>query len=745
MGSGSELTGEVVQTSVTLRPMADQYAIDVFVAALRYAAAGYYVYPVTLELKPNGKKKVTPHANWKDASTTDAQTVADWFAPGKPYAGTGIGIDCEKSGIAVVDLDEGVAEDGRVKAGIANWDELIGRLGVAESDPFAVRTRSGGGHLFFRQREDTPVFSTTTKLAGDVDTRGVGGCVFAAPTRVQGTDQAYEWLTGTPPPPPADLPLIPAWVPVLLAEKDREEESEAVRSPTGQAPATAACARERMTQHCDVIRAEPVGSGNGNTTVYKRSCMVGQYVGAGQIDFGEAHAALTSAVDSWPHTDPDLYKSLDRGLRWGMARPRTWDDGVPVLADFVSGVVPTQGSAVPVASMAAPTTEAVQPLRTLRLSSAADVVPRDTEWLWRPADEDGLPLGELAVLVGKGGAAKSQILCWFAARISTGTLPGCRFGLPGDVIYLYREDSVEKTVVPRLMAAGADLSKVHFLKVSFLDDDDDIGLSLPRDCDALAEVIRERGVVAVLYDPLSSLLDVVDTNAQKTMRAAYERIRRMHEATDSTGLGLGHTRKAIAGSLLDAFMGSSEQGNVVRCAWGVIADDSDPDQPGRFLMSQEKNNLGKRAGSLTYEIVSAVATHPDPETGSVTSIKTSRVEFTGRSQESVSDILRDQMTTGAQSKIETATDWLRTFLTGRGELTASEIREAASEQKINYRTLQRAAARLSVVFTSHGTPGSNWNTWKLPGQDIPGRSGTADTADSPVTATRSNAESDGIF
>lgn len=306
----------------------DAHAINVYVAALRYAAAGYHVYPVTLGLKENGKKKVTVHVKWSEASTTDTAQITAWFGPGTPYAGAGIGIDCDKSGIVVVDLDEGVAEGGRVKAGIANWNELIGQHGGAEWEPFRVQTRSGGGHLFFRQRADAPVFNTAGKVAVDVDTRGVGGTVFAAPTRIQGTDQAYRWLADLIP--VADLPLIPAWLPELLAQMDRVEEAEAVGALTasGQAPVTVGDARGRMMQHCDVIRAEPVGSETGNTTVYKRSCMVGQYVGAGQIDYADAHAALTAAVDSWQYTDPDLYKAIDRGLQWGLARPRAWEEAM---------------------------------------------------------------------------------------------------------------------------------------------------------------------------------------------------------------------------------------------------------------------------------------------------------------------------------------------------------------------------------------------------------------------------------
>lgn len=354
--------------------------------------------------------------------------------------------------------------------------------------------------------------------------------------------------------------------------------------------------------------------------------------------------------------------------------------------------------------------EEEQSARQLVVTSANEIVPETTRWLWTPYGDCGIPLGDLSVLVGKGGAAKSQILCWFCARVSTGTLEGCLHGTPSTVIYLYKEDSVSRTIVPRLMAAGADRDRVKFLRVTY-EDDPNAMLRLPDDLDLLAAKIRQLNASLVVYDPLSSHLAVRDSNSASVMRGVYERIRQMHEDTDTTGLGLGHLRKQPAGNLLDAFMGSSEQGNVVRNGWGVCertdAEDMGEDIK-RYVMSQEKNNLAPHATSLTYHIEAAHVQHD------MQPITTQMVVFDGQSQETVSDILRDAMTPGYTTKVDEAVSWLRDHLTDEGEVPVRQLGDKAKDEKINFRTLQRAAVKVNVISNRHGAPGHWTYTWTLP-------------------------------
>src|ERR1700730_6582256 len=59
-----------------------------------------------------------------------------------------------------------------------------------------------------------------------------------------------------------------------------------------------------------------------------------------------------------------------------------------------------------------------------------------------------------------------------AAAITTGGYWPCGEGRAplGSVVILAAEDSIEHTIVPRLIAAGADLSRVYFVQAAVTDD-----------------------------------------------------------------------------------------------------------------------------------------------------------------------------------------------------------------------------------------------------------------------------------
>src|SRR5438874_8884336 len=91
------------------------------------------------------------------------------------------------------------------------------------------------------------------------------------------------------------------------------------------------------------------------------------------------------------------------------------------------------------------------------LSKFSDVRPRASEWLW----PNWLPLGRVAILDGDPGLGKSTLLFDLAARVSKdGVMPDGTQGASGSVLIVNAEDDPEDTIKPRLVAAGADLSRV---------------------------------------------------------------------------------------------------------------------------------------------------------------------------------------------------------------------------------------------------------------------------------------------
>jgi hypothetical protein len=110
------------------------------------------------------------------------------------------------------------------------------------------------------------------------------------------------------------------------------------------------------------------------------------------------------------------------------------------------------------------------PSKGYELVRAEDVIPKNIDWLWF----GHLALNTLELLAGSPGAGKSQIQDSCVACVKTGiTWPdGANGQGRRSVIMLTAEDTLDDTLVPRLIAAGADLTRVRFLKSIHKDDKD---------------------------------------------------------------------------------------------------------------------------------------------------------------------------------------------------------------------------------------------------------------------------------
>ena len=86
---------------------------------------------------------------------------------------------------------------------------------------------------------------------------------------------------------------------------------------------------------------------------------------------------------------------------------------------------------------------------------AAEIEPKRIDFLW----PGRLARGKHTAIAGEPGDGKSQLSVYIAATISRGGDWPCGEGRApiGNTIILNAEDGADDTVVPRLIAAGADL------------------------------------------------------------------------------------------------------------------------------------------------------------------------------------------------------------------------------------------------------------------------------------------------
>ena len=156
-----------------------------------------------------------------------------------------------------------------------------------------------------------------------------------------------------------------------------------------------------------------------------------------------------------------------------------------------------------------------EPQRRARITWANTIEPEPVVWVWEDSEEGRIPAGSLSTAAGREGTGKSSFGIWLDRPTPLqGTLPGSLYGTPRNVFYVAVEDSWKYTLVPRLMAAGADLARVGRFEVISIDNEE-IHAIPARPTTALLETSRslEHDVALVVIDPLLSAIgDHIDTH-----------------------------------------------------------------------------------------------------------------------------------------------------------------------------------------------------------------------------------------
>ncbi len=229
------------------------------------------------------------------------------------------------------------------------------------------------------------------------------------------------------------------------------------------------------------------------------------------------------------------------------------------------------------------------------LLSAARIRPCRMRWAW-----DGrIPSGMLTLCVGMPGLGKSTLSIELAARATRGELPG-DLDVSVDVALATAEDAIAEVVVPRLIAAGADLQRVHIIAVRRQGLEG--GLSLPDDVEALKSQLREAGVRLLIIDPVIAHIGS-GTNSFKDhdVRLVLAPLARMAEELDVAVLGIVHPNKGETTVVLDRIGGSRAFGAAARSVLLLGADPFDPEGPARIL-AHAKCNVGPLMPSLRFRI-----------------------------------------------------------------------------------------------------------------------------------------------
>ena len=192
----------------------------------------------------------------------------------------------------------------------------------------------------------------------------------------------------------------------------------------------------------------------------------------------------------------------------------------------------------------------------------------------------------------------------------------------GSAIIVSCEDDAGDTIKPRLMAAGADVGRVHLLDWVLREGNGAAGrqhFNAGRDAEALAALARRVGDVRlIIIDPITAYLGAADSHKTADVRAALAPMQTMAAATGAAVIIVSHLNKGGENTTAkNRVSGSGAFVAVCRSGWLVATDPQDADGKRRVL-TPLKNNIGDDKTGFTFTVQPALVGD---------GIASSRIEF----------------------------------------------------------------------------------------------------------------------
>jgi hypothetical protein len=493
-----------------------------------------------------GTKTPALQGDWRAHATADEAQIDAWQAEGYNLA-----IDCEASGLTVIDTDGG-------PVGEATWARLCDENGLAP-ETYTVRTPKGGKHRYFQG--DCP--SSVQKLGKKVDTRGQGGYVLW-----EGTTQDGEYTIEH------DVPVVPlpAWVAPLVGSRKSEHKA----------------AVEELDLPVNLRRAErflkglqPVVQGHGaDARTYEvaaalRDLGVSQEV---SVDLMLSHYDCTPQDDRF---EAFIARKVENVWSYAQNEPGAWgaSSGTERFAAYASpGQAETPGS---------------EDDSRFRLWSVDEALERPEPVFLLPGI---LPAIGLCPIVGPPDNGKTFIALDMALHVASGIAGwGRPESRPRDVVFYSGEgfdDVVHNRVMAWCKAHDYDKSalKLHFLEnfANVLDDSD-------MDAMVAAIIAKELKPAMIVIDTYSRALTeaMLDENSAKEVNQWVKAAEGIKRGFRCAIVPIHHTGKdpVNGGRGSNALYASADAHFIVEANWEHRV----------FCLTQDKLKGWARAAPMHFE------------------------------------------------------------------------------------------------------------------------------------------------
>ena len=293
-----------------------------------------------------------------------------------------------------------------------------------------------------------------------------------------------------------------------------------------------------------------------------------------------------------------------------------------------------------------------------------DIEQTSVEWLWFPY----IPFGKLTIIQGNPGEGKTYFAMMLTAACTNRKLfPNMEDVEPFNVIYQTAEDGMGDTIKPRLVEAGADLSRVMVI-----DDSEEV---LTLSDDRIEKAVRQNHVQLVIIDPVQAFIGAdVDMNRANEVRPVFRKLGMIAEKTSCAIVLIGHLNKSSGTQSTYRGLGSIDIMAAVRSLIFIGKVRKDPTT--RVLI-HEKSSLAPPGETMAFKL--------GDEEG---------FRWVGAYEISADELLDGKEGKATETKLERGAKLIQELLVDKNEISIRELDDKAKEQGISGRTMRDVRSRM---------------------------------------------------
>jgi hypothetical protein len=332
----------------------------------------------------------------------------------------------------------------------------------------------------------------------------------------------------------------------------------------------------------------------------------------------------------------------------------------------------------------------------------------------------------ITMFAGDPKLGKSFVTLALAAAVSRG-LPLPRSDLPdqpASTILMSAEDDPARTIVPRLVAAGADLSKIHVIESIKLADGFEALPSLRADIDAISTAAARLGDCRlIVIDPVAAYLKGVDDNRNAALRGVLSPLKNLAEQLRAAVVLVSHLTKTTSRSGKHRIIGSIAYLGACRASFLFVPDPRDSSSR-RVLIFDNGGNAAPLAPTLAYTI--------EDSSGRGPRVVWSDEPVAVTLEEALRPRARTPGLQGDDPELSDCEQWLReTLAEAGGRALAADIRRAAQQAGFSWTTLHRARGRIGATARREGFGPGSKSYWQLRDESMDGSVSPIDSTAPP--------------